>query len=310
MKIIPILIVMMAIVFPSTARAQATGLSFASSASQSGTPFAPEMQGVWGYQHCDWPFFTTFSPYFALHVQKSLHRFQAIESWRREEVENGTIYSIKTSTFPYMIKSITGGPMRMKFNEVDSKSRLASGWGTYDDMAAPPYVRCVSAPQGMTVETESTYRLSEAYEGCRGVSAVAFPEAGACHKALFAVVDRNRDGGLDHDELTTIYRQAFFVMDSAAPCSSRDYPGNSAAEAEEFASQVLGTEKSISFDALMDKARKPDFVHGRVYNFAENARNTRFLLPFMPLADKLKTCVLGDPTSGTVPLPEEPATAK
>ncbi|MDB5490757.1 MAG: hypothetical protein JWO78_606 [Micavibrio sp.] len=278
------------------------------------TPVPTGLQGVWSSPDCtDAREASIISPHYALFYRPGLYSLGAVQSWRQEDDDSDTLFQLRTNMNNTMlIKKTNDGLMKIRMIDVHPQAPLKSAWGSLEDRIAREYAHCAklfdSGADFGQDEVNAVFLLDTAFKGCAGVTQSGFPSATHCHKALFDLVDSNKNKSLDRVELARIYRQVAFVLSASAVCGGIGYPDNSAAEAQDFAAGVLGNDKDITLKQMTERIVSPGFMTGRVLSFAENIRNTQRLLPFMPAPVTAKGCQMVEPENmknlGTVSLPD------
>jgi hypothetical protein len=281
------------------------------------TPLAQDLLGIWAAPDCSSANrVMVIAPHYVLLSQGGqVHILAAVQNWRQEPDSDGdTLYAFSTNIkIAALMKKTNDGLVRVLFKAMDPRAPLTSGWGAVSQQGAPEYAHCAKffddKPGVSQEETDTPFVIDAIYTGCSGVTSTTFKTADSCHQAIFKTVDTDKNKMLDAAELSRLYRQLSYAFVGSIKCTTETYPGNSVAESEEFASMILGTGKTIAYEDLKVRLAGPDFVKGRIYSFAERARNLQQLLDFMPQADSMRTCALADPEkfkrSGTIILPPE-----
>lgn len=279
-------------------------------------PMPKDLQGIWSAPDCTAAEQVyVVSPHYILFYHTGEYLLGALQRWRQEDAGGDTLYNFDTNVNSHaLMKKTNDGLMKIIMTGVHPKAPLSSGWGEIEDRIAPEFAHCAKLFDNMQDfgqdEVNAVFMLDHAISGCAGVTPDIFKTTSSCHQALFDLADSNHSQSLDHPELARLYRQTSFLLSAAVLCGGVGYPENSKAEAEDFASALLGSEKTISLDQLKKKLNDPNFFKTRsVHTFAENAGSLQILLPFLPAADRQRSCPLATPSEmrnlGTMLLPDK-----
>lgn len=278
------------------------------------TPIAFGLQGIWSSPDCTAAREAyIIAPHYTLFFRTTGFRLGAVQSWRQEDDDGDTLYQFRSNRGTGLIKKSNDGLMKIRTVDVNPKAPLKSAWGSLEDESAREFAHCAklfdsSAGFGQD-EVNAVFLLDNAFKACKDVTPGSFKTASICHKSLFDLTDSNKNKTLDRAELERVYRQLFFVLSASMYCGGAGYPENSAAEAKDFATALLGPDQSVTYDQVITRMNTSGFIKGRVLTFVQNFGNIQALLPFVPPSDTLKSCEMVEPENqkrlGTVALPDD-----